>query len=418
MLGIRNPLDHVTCIGYGKQKPTCGILVAGASRNAAISDLKDIAMAFQRGNQLPNTLLPMLVQIAQLLHCKRWHQDQADTKAHTWFQALSEYRRGVQQQIFVPSSVPDSSPGRITVAHQVPPIQTANSLSPSTRSLLYASDEDLVAELTRRVESRGQMSSSIREIIDAPAVVRPITENTSPITLPHSPPLTTLPAIGYAAPTGRPATVVAPPPFALGRSSVATPPAIVAPPPLTLVSPRASPPAAVVGSQPARHPAPIVNPPPACHPAPPRYLPPPRHPFSVVNHTRARHPAPVLHPASPPFTPSSSPAVSTTTQSPPSFISPSLSPTFTPPLPSNTSTRITPSTPHPTANTSLGSSNECGICLDEIPRNPGVLVWRCDECRNPTHTDCFDGWVASSPEDHVRCIYCRADVVSWGRPQR
>ncbi|KAK5420164.1 hypothetical protein LTR06_001634 [Exophiala xenobiotica] len=52
---------------------------------------------------------------------------------------------------------------------------------------------------------------------------------------------------------------------------------------------------------------------------------------------------------------------------------------------------------------SAASETECGICLDRLRRRDDR--WRCTTCHNATHTDCFDQWMASSPEDNVRCIY-------------
>ncbi|KIW14088.1 hypothetical protein PV08_06869 [Exophiala spinifera] len=54
------------------------------------------------------------------------------------------------------------------------------------------------------------------------------------------------------------------------------------------------------------------------------------------------------------------------------------------------------------------SANECGICLQTMNRSSDS--WRCATCRNSAHVDCFDQWVANSPETNVRCIYCRATV--------
>ncbi|KIX08375.1 uncharacterized protein Z518_03031 [Rhinocladiella mackenziei CBS 650.93] len=160
-LGIKHPLDHPTCIGYGKAKPTCGILCAQASRNEAVTALEGICEAIADGIN-PRMLVNDLEGVAQLLHCKRWHQYQARAKAREWRRKLDEamaqrneeqHQRQHQRQSR--SRREFHRPGN---NNQIAP--------PADSHLASFRDEDILAELAHRLQSQSHVISSIRAILD------------------------------------------------------------------------------------------------------------------------------------------------------------------------------------------------------------------------------------------------------------
>lgn len=86
-LGIKHPDKHSTCIGYGKAKPTCGNAVAAASRSTAASILEGICYAIEDGVSVGD-LKSDLNTAACLLHCKRWHQGQGPAMSKDWERKL------------------------------------------------------------------------------------------------------------------------------------------------------------------------------------------------------------------------------------------------------------------------------------------------------------------------------------------
>ncbi|KAK6385709.1 hypothetical protein LTS17_001280 [Exophiala oligosperma] len=55
------------------------------------------------------------------------------------------------------------------------------------------------------------------------------------------------------------------------------------------------------------------------------------------------------------------------------------------------------------SSSSTSAVNECGICLTSLDRTSEI--WSCGTCRNSAHVDCFDSWVANSPDTNMKCIY-------------
>ncbi|OKL59115.1 hypothetical protein UA08_05745 [Talaromyces atroroseus] len=52
---------------------------------------------------------------------------------------------------------------------------------------------------------------------------------------------------------------------------------------------------------------------------------------------------------------------------------------------------------------------ECAICYMEFQPETEKIIWCETSCGNNIHKACFDQWAASSRENGVRCVYCRAE---------
>lgn len=146
--GIRHPLEQSTCIGYGRQKPTCGIAVAFHSRSQAVSVLKSIDRDLQEG---VGVKMNMLHHLAGLLLCKRWHQGQAEENAQLWKERL---RARAQTPSFASTSA-SSSQSASTRARTPAPKPALESFT----------DRQLIQEIKRRIQDP-QHTELVDEICD------------------------------------------------------------------------------------------------------------------------------------------------------------------------------------------------------------------------------------------------------------
>lgn len=309
-LGIKHPLDRSTCIGYGKAKPTCGNAVAQASRYAALNGLERICNALAQ-NTNPESLRRDLNAVAQLLHCKRWHQDQAEAKAQQWEARLhranaqrqeeqwqprqrsSERQRGPQQRVINIEAPRRSDPP------SEPSQSERNALEIQAQTLQMLRQMQLMLDEYQRTGLR--IPQLLPQSMSASSSPRPLlsTENDSE---------------DSGAGTG-------------GSSGTEddTESSDESPLPMGLLRP-----------------------------------------ISELRQRRGSS--------------SSSSSWSST--------------------PSVASSRSSSSG----SSSRSSSQSECGICLSRLSRRP-AQNWTCDTCQNKAHIDCFDEWVASSPEGNVRCIY-------------
>ena len=162
---IQHPLDQSTCIGFGTKKPTCGCAVAETSRDRAVTGILDICASLDRGRSSRSSLLPMLETTARLLHCKRWHQWQAEEEAQEWYDRLQIYledKRDGQsrQQRHSPTQRSSTRSHRATSSQRSSPPR-------STPSLSAATDEDLLAELDRRLQIKEQILESFTDFCNS-----------------------------------------------------------------------------------------------------------------------------------------------------------------------------------------------------------------------------------------------------------
>lgn len=54
---------------------------------------------------------------------------------------------------------------------------------------------------------------------------------------------------------------------------------------------------------------------------------------------------------------------------------------------------------------------DCPICFMEFDPKTEKIVWCETSCGNNIHKSCFDQWAATTRQNGVRCVYCRAE---WG----
>lgn len=159
-IGIKNPFDRPTCIGYGKAKPTCGNLVAESSRSAARAGLQGICQLLDGYGSITVELSDELENVAGLLHCKRWHQYQAEEKAAEWKRRLrvsiaqrDAETRGRQSRTTQEPRRRDSN------ERTRPPLSVRQSLASHT-------DEDILAELARRLSSSHGLVSRVAAVME------------------------------------------------------------------------------------------------------------------------------------------------------------------------------------------------------------------------------------------------------------
>jgi hypothetical protein len=350
-MGIQHPSDHPTCIGYGKQKPTCGNLAAAQSRNAAVRQLEALCDRLNRGRPV-DSFGDQLEEVAGLLHCKRWHQYQASKKADDWYDRLLDHVEN-----------------------------PSNNTQDATEDFSDIPDEDLLGELEARLLSEGgdQFGMAMWELLDgllrtardcgpsnvsisleryirssrrrsgrhASSTTRPSASHVrsnvlSAIHEPHlllSPVVQSLdsladPSLSSFSDLSRPSSLSSP---SRRSSRSAVSPAASASSISGLSSPRSTSSRSIRGSfvQPLN-----VG------------LPAPHYSASTLTTTRA-------------------------------------------------SSR--------SGSVSSGAGDDCGVCLRRM--NDGVeQLWHCSVCRNATHEGCFDMWMARSTEDATTCIYCRSVV--------
>ncbi|KIV83343.1 hypothetical protein PV11_05376 [Exophiala sideris] len=311
-IGIKNPSDRSTCIGYGQKKPTCGMAVAERSRSAAKARLRKICQLVEEDGSITEEIADDLESVATLLHCKNFHRDQAPAKAEEWERSLEDViaRRVAERR------------RRATRAREEPRRQNINTPAApnvSGRSVMALhTDEDLLAELARRLASRNQLISTIEAVLEDHSRTYQQPRRSTPSHQRYQPAAPEVPVNDnsdddfsgyYSEDTDE---EDAPPGYsALYQPEITHPP---------MPQPRAQ-------ARSARSPSPS--------------------PSSASSSSRGSH-------------------------------------------------------------SSDSSGNECAICLSGLGRRSEQ--WRCGTCRNATHMECFDQWMASSPEEHVRCIYCRSPV--------
>ncbi|KAI1625928.1 hypothetical protein EDD37DRAFT_648380 [Exophiala viscosa] len=311
-IGIKNPSDRSTCIGYGQAKPTCGNPVAERFRLEARAALQNICYLLDASGSITEELADELESVAVLLHCKKNHRYQAPAKANDWIRRLED--------ILVQTDAERHQ--RETRARVEPPPEDSNTQGAShvvvCRGMASHTVEDLLAELARRLASSNQLVSGTQAVLEAHSRTY------------QQPPHSTLSYQEHPlAATNAPVTNFADDEYS-GYYSQDDTDDEHAPPEYSS-----------------------------------RYQPPER--------ARSSTPQPHMQPRS-----AHSPSPTT----------------------SSSSAR--------SSHSSDSSRDECAICLSEFGR--GSETWRCETCRNATHMDCFIQWMASSPEDNVRCIYCRSPV--------
>ncbi|KAK5062971.1 hypothetical protein LTR84_005047 [Exophiala bonariae] len=313
-LGIKHPLDRSTCIGYGKAKPTCGMAVAEASRYAALNGLEKICNALAQ-NTDPGSLRRELNAVAHLLHCKRWHQDQAEAKSQQWEARLHRtnvHRQQQQEQWRQPQSFsePAREPHRQRVSNRE---SSSTRIDPPTG--LSQSERNALEIQAQTLQMLRQMQSMLEEY----------QRNGLPI--PQSPPRST------SSSTGSPERT-------------------------RLLVENTSHVSEVETAESDNDDNDSES---GDEPDLPMIL------FRPISEPRQRR-------------------ESTSSSS------------------SWASTSSTASNRSVSSRSSPSSRSECGICLSRLSR-VRAQNWTCDTCHNKAHLDCFDEWVATSPEDNVRCIY-------------
>jgi hypothetical protein len=348
VIGIQHPSDHPTCIGYGKQKPTCGNLAAASSRDSAVRKLERICDHLNRGLHL-ESLIGRLVEAAGLLHCKRWHQYQAQKKADDWYDRLLDH---IENPINEAPDVPED--------------------------LSNVEDEDVLGEIEARLLSEGgdRFGFALWELLDGLLkTARDCGPNNVSVSLERymrfsrrssdpEPSSGTRASASHARVNILPAVHAAPrllPPAVRSLSST-TAPSLSSFSNLSAVS----------------------------------SLP------SLSDHSDVSSVASVS--SSPGL---SSPRSISSRSSQASVVRPSHrgSPTSLHSASTSTGTRASSRS----ASISSSAGDDCGVCLRRM--SDGVEhLWHCSVCRNATHEGCFDMWMARSAENATTCIYCRSLV--------
>lgn len=86
-LKIGDITDGCTCVGYAPSKGRrCRNPIAAVNRQAASKILSRLS----RTDVMSANLEPLLKELALLLLCRRWHQDQVETVAKNWLQRVYE----------------------------------------------------------------------------------------------------------------------------------------------------------------------------------------------------------------------------------------------------------------------------------------------------------------------------------------
>lgn len=317
-LGIKNPLERTTCIGYGKAKPTCGNAVAAASRSAAFASLERICDAIADGTS-PSRLRGDLEAVAHLLHCKRWHQYQAPVKSQEWEARLRDsiaQRNEEQQARRQRTSQPQRESRRRTRNRQA-----SQSAVPAFDAAQYERNFLLMQSQINALQSR----------------LDDYQRRSQRLTLTAS----------------------------LSASSVSSHAHVFTDEDSSEDSDSetesedddddSDPEESDLEDSTARAPA------------------------------ESRASGSTITPIRPSWERVSPRGSSSTSSSRPSIAS-------------------SASSSASSSSSSSSSGNECGICLSRL--NGGRRnKWRCETCHNKVHMDCFNSWVASSPEGNVRCIY-------------
>ena len=164
-LGIDDPSFHSTCIGYGERKPDCGNPVARASRDAATAVLQRIWRNIDREEFNHGRMESELNEVAEYLHCKRYHQYQAGPKAEEWLEVVLDYRSERDE--------------RNTRVSQNSRSRGSRSGSPHRRSTCYHSSSreaghaSAAACMDRVIERQAHMAAQLTAILEVLQNVRP-----------------------------------------------------------------------------------------------------------------------------------------------------------------------------------------------------------------------------------------------------
>jgi hypothetical protein len=353
LLNIRNPFDQDRCIGITLRKANCRNFVAIASRQAAVDKLQKVVKMLDRGHVNEARLEAKLLDISHLLHCKRNHQDQAPAVADDWYDVLSDYHTDHQH----------SRSGRRAGQEQQRPLPARSTgthtsqTSPSTEQTILELHRMLLEvkielnTMRQRERDRSLERSNARLDHEDVRFVERSSRNPTPSSS------STRSSTTSSASSHGPRSV---------RSS-APEPTFRATSPLPLTERgRATRPRAEESRGPT-----VTN---ARMQSPTSHV-----PLARELQNTDDVPKNSLHGSARTITAASSNEMPT-------------------------------SVAESNSESSTDDEPECGICLSTIP-STGTDTWRCTTCRNATHSECFDAWIARSPEESgIRCVYCRADV--------
>lgn len=363
-LGIQHPLDQSTCIGYGQKKPTCGLLAAESSRLQAVRVLNQISRDLSHGSEVSSD---RLYDLASLLLCKRWHQNQAHENAERWTVKLKK----IAASTYVPrnptadpshysTTYPTQCPPQEAEYHPIPPqpCPPANHSShlaprgPQPRPDTYqpglhsCSTQELIAEIQKRLGSvaNNQLLSAIVSIADGQAQDQILVRS----------PRANAAAIPDTRAIDRPTRTVIDL-STIDGSSVLQAAHTTAPRQVTRTQARDIPRANTVATTTSSGLPPAARS--ASRPSP-----------TGEDIRQARITALALAPRS-----------------------------------------ATPETPVRPASPLRSSYVECAVCME--PYEDGDTdQWECQSCQNRAHKDCYQSWRAAPSAGSTRCMYCRATI--------
>ena len=395
ILDIEHPLDRSTCIGYGKRSPTCRNTVAKATRIAATSELKHICKLMSHGKPNENRLADKLDTVAHFLHCRSRHQDQAESEAEQWSETVLDYMKSRRKRS---SSSLRDAPDKALLKELEHRLRSRSNMLGSVDALVrkhsrnrrrrnHGLDEDTTDSET---DDELGPDSGLDFIPDAVFDEGPESDNESyGDTNSQEPTSTHYSSNYYMTVYGFPmnltstrrrlrrinqlqATVFLEDSATRQRRL-----------PASSSSQQSSTPARASSSSSTRS---LLSP-----------------DTSSSSSQSSRRPTLSTSPTS----------SSRRSPTPLSLSSGSSARSIRMPTTSSTSSSSRHTGPLPNTSDSPSSDVEadCGICLAELSQDDNDNdIWRCTTCRNGTHMACFDAWMASSPENHVRCVYCRTEV--------
>lgn len=408
-LGIQHPLDKPTCIGYGQRKPTCGCLVAESSRLQAASFLDRMDHDLSHGFVIS---IDRLYTVAGLLHCKRFHQFQADQMAQQWSRQLE--RTAMTHSQPRPAAVPISTNSVPLLPFQLIAPQQSTPLPPLPFQLIAPQQGTLWSPLPPQLVAP-QQSTSWSPL--SPQLVAA----QQGISLPPPPPQVNAPQRSTPQASTPQATLRSCSDRDLisemrRRLEILTSTELLTairdiarsslegraasndgrvfeadgdnPPNLPLTNNVNT--AGVNGSGSTQ-----TTPLRSSLPTPP----PSQESVRTAERVGSNRPG------------QSTPEATNTTAASEQPSTPS--PVSTPEnIRQARITRLTPaSTPEPPARPPSpfrSSYVECAVCM--LPYEDGDDHWECQHCLNRVHTDCFETWRASQLPNRVRCMHCRGDV--------